>query len=324
MNKLITISSALLAATAIKAQSPNVIFILADDLGYGDISAFNPESKIHTPNIDNLTHSGISFTDAHSSSALSTPSRYSIITGRYPWRTTMKSGVLNGFSPAMITPDRRTIAQMFSENGYSTACIGKWHLGWDWAYIQNSQRKQKDVDFSQPIKNGPTERGFDYFYGIPASLGTAPHVYIENNKVTALPNRTIGPQKGIKLIRNGVAGADFEPQDCLPNIIRHSVDYINKQRNSQKPFFLYLPITAPHTPVLPAEKYKGQTIIGDYGDFVVMIDDMVQQIVETLKKNNQLENTIIIFTSDNGCAPYIGVKRNGRERTSPKLHLQRL
>lgn len=220
----------------------------------------------------------------------------------------MKSGVLNGFSPAMITPDRRTIAQMFSENGYSTACIGKWHLGWDWAYIQNSQRKQKDVDFSQPIKNGPTERGFDYFYGIPASLGTAPHVYIENNKVTALPNRTIGPQKGIKLIRNGVAGADFEPQDCLPNIIRHSVDYINKQRNSQKPFFLYLPITAPHTPVLPAEKYKGQTIIGDYGDFVVMIDDMVQQIVETLKKNNQLENTIIIFTSDNGCAPYIGVK----------------
>ena len=308
MNKLITISSALLAATAVKAQSPNVIFILADDLGYGDISAFNPESKIHTPNIDNLTHSGISFTDAHSSSALSTPSRYSIITGRYPWRTTMKSGVLNGFSPAMITPDRRTIAQMFSENGYSTACIGKWHLGWDWAYIQNSQRKQKDVDFSQPIKNGPTERGFDYFYGIPASLGTAPHVYIENNKVTALPNRTIGPQKGIKLIRNGVAGADFEPQDCLPNIIRHSVDYINKQRNSQKPFFLYLPITAPHTPVLPAEKYKGQTIIGDYGDFVVMIDDMVQQIVETLKKNNQLENTIIIFTSDNGCAPYIGVK----------------
>ena len=308
MNKLITISSALLAATAIKAQSPNVIFILADDLGYGDISAFNPESKIHTPNIDNLTHSGISFTDAHSSSALSTPSRYSIITGRYPWRTTMKSGVLNGFSPAMITPDRRTIAQMFSENGYSTACIGKWHLGWDWAYIQNSQRKQNDVDFSQPIKNGPTERGFDYFYGIPASLGTAPHVYIENNKVTALPNRTIGPQKGIKLIRNGVAGADFEPQDCLPNIIRHSVDYIDKQRNSQKPFFLYLPITAPHTPVLPAEKYKGQTIIGDYGDFVVMIDDMVQQIVETLKKNNQLENTIIIFTSDNGCAPYIGVK----------------
>ena len=297
MNKLITVSSILLAATAVKAQSPNVIFILADDLGYGDISAFNPESKIHTPNIDNLTHSGISFTDAHSSSALSTPSRYSIITGRYPWRTTMKSGVLNGFSSAMITPDRRTIAQMFSENGYNTACIGKWHLGWDWAYPQNAKNKQ-DVDFSLPIKNGPTDRGFDYFYGIPASLGTAPHVYVENDKVTALPNRTIGPQKGIKLIR-------------------HSIDYIDKQRNSKKPFFLYLPITAPHTPVLPSDKYKGKTTIGAYGDFVVMIDDMVQQIVETLKKNNQLDNTIIIFTSDNGCAPYISVKEMEKQGHFP-------
>ena len=211
MNKLITISSVLLTATAVKAQSPNVIFILADDLGYGDISAFNPESKIHTPNIDNLTHSGISFTDAHSSSALSTPSRYSIITGRYPWRTTMKSGVLNGFSPAMITPDRRTIAQMFSENGYNTACIGKWHLGWDWGYPQNAKNK-KDVDFSLPIKNGPTDRGFDYFYGIPSSLDIAPYVYVENNKVTALPDHIIEPQKGLGLMHGGVAGAGFDPQ----------------------------------------------------------------------------------------------------------------
>ena len=135
--------------------------------------------------------------------------------------------------------------------------------------------------------------------------------------MTALPNRTIGSQKGIKLIRNGVAGADFEPQDCLPNIIRHGIDYIDKQRNSSKPFFLYLPITAPHTPVLPADEYKGQTIIGDYGDFVVMIDDMVHQLVETLKKNKQLENTIIIFTSDNGCAPYIGVQEMEKQGHYP-------
>ena len=316
MNKLITISSALFVATAVKAQSPNVILILADDLGYGDISAFNPKSQIHTPHIDNLTQDGIIFTDAHSSSALSTPSRYSILTGRYSWRTKLKEGVLNGFSSPLITPDRRTIAQMLSENGYNTACIGKWHLGWDWAYPKNAKNK-KDVDFSLPIKNGPTDRGFDYFYGIPASLGTAPHVYVENDKVTALPNRTIGSQKGIKLIRNGVAGADFEPQDRLPNIIRHGIDYIDKQRNSSKPFFLYLPITAPHTPVLPADKYKGQTIIGDYGDFVVMIDDMVHQIVETLKKNKQLENTIIIFTSDNGCAPYIGVQEMEKQGHYP-------
>lgn len=316
MHKLITLSSALLATAVVRAQSPNVIFILADDLGYGDISAFNPESKIPTPNIDNLTQDGITFTDAHSSSALSTPSRYSILTGRYPWRTKLKEGVLDGYSPAMITPDRRTIAQMFSENGYNTACIGKWHLGWDWGYPQNAKNK-KDVDFSLPIKNGPTDRGFDYFYGIPSSLDIAPYVYVENNKVTALPDHIIEPQKGLGLMHGGVAGADFDPQDCLPNIIRHSIDYIDKQRNSKKPFFLYLPITAPHTPVLPSDKYKGKTTIGAYGDFVVMIDDMVQQIVETLKKNNQLDNTIIIFTSDNGCAPYISVKEMEKQGHFP-------
>lgn len=193
MNKLITISSVLLTATAVKAQSPNVIFILADDLGYGDISAFNPESKIHTPSIDNLTHSGISFTDAHSSSALSTPSRYSIITGRYPWRTTMKSGVLNGFSPAMITPDRRTIAQMFSENGYNTACIGNGILAGIGHILK--MPKQTGCGFLTPYQEWSYGQRIRLFYGIPASLGTAPHVYVENDKVTALPNRTIGPQR---------------------------------------------------------------------------------------------------------------------------------
>lgn len=307
MNKLITLSSALLATTAIKAQSPNIVFILADDLGYGDISAFNPESKIQTPNIDKLSRNGVSFTDAHSSSALSTPSRYSILTGRYPWRTTLKEGVLDGYSPAMITPDRRTVAQMLSENGYNTACIGKWHLGWDWGYNKGAKNK-KDVDFSLPIKNGPTDRGFGYFYGIPSSLDIAPYVYIENNKATTIPDHIIEPQKGLLLMHGGIAGADFDPQDCFPNIIRRSIQYIDNQKDNKKPFFLYLPITAPHTPVLPLDKYKGKTSIGTYGDFVVMIDDMVKKIVDTLKKNNQLDNTIIIFTSDNGCAPYVGVK----------------
>lgn len=316
MNKLITLSSVLLAASAVKAKSPNIIFILADDLGYGDISAFNPESKIRTPNIDNLAQHGMIFTDAHSASALSTPSRYSILTGRYSWRTTLKEGVLDGYSPAMITPDRRTMAQMLSENGYHTACIGKWHLGWDWGYAKDAKNK-KDVDFSLPIKNGPTERGFDYFYGIPASLDIAPYVYVENNKATTLPTRTIEPQKGMELMHGGVAGTDFDAQDCLPNTIRHSIDYINRQKDNDKPFFLYLPITAPHTPVLPADKYKGKTSIGAYGDFVVMIDDMVKQIEETLKKNNQLENTLIIFTSDNGCAPYIGVKEMEKQGHFP-------
>lgn len=317
MNKLITITSAFLAtAAAVKAQSPNILFILADDLGYGDISAFNPESKIPTPNIDNLTRTGITFTDAHASSALSTPSRYSILTGRYPWRTKLKEGVLNGYSPAMITPERRTIAQMLSENGYSTACIGKWHLGWDWGYAEGAKNK-KEVDFSLPIENGPVDRGFDYFFGIPSSLDIAPYVYVENKKTTTIPDHVIEPQKGLLLMHGGVAGADFDPQDCLPTIIRHSIDYINEQKNSKKPFFLYLPLTAPHTPVLPSDKYKGKTRIGAYGDFVVMIDNMVRQIVETLKKNNQLDNTLVIFTSDNGCAPYVGVEEMEKQGHFP-------
>lgn len=162
MNKLIVIGSALFATAALKAQTPNIVFILADDLGYGDISAFNPNSKIITPNIDSLAQDGMIFTDAHSSSALSTPSRYSILTGRYPWRTTLKEGVLDGYSEPMITQDRRTIAQMLSDNGYNTACIGKWHLGWNWEYKKNAKNK-KDVDFSKPIKGGPTDIGFDYF-----------------------------------------------------------------------------------------------------------------------------------------------------------------
>ena len=135
--------------------------------------------------------------------------------------------------------------------------------------------------------------------------------------MTALPNHIIEPQKGLKLMHGGVAGADFDPQDCLPNIIRHSISYISKQKNSKKPFFLYLPITAPHTPVLPANKYKGKTTIGDYGDFVVMIDDMIQQIIKALQKNGQLDNTIVIFTSDNGCAPYVGVKEMEKQGHFP-------
>lgn len=283
MNKLIVIGSALFATATLKAQTPNIVFILADDLGYGDISAFNPNSKIITPNIDSLAQDGMIFTDAHSSSALSTPSRYSILTGRYPWRTTLKEGVLDGYSEPMITQDRRTIAQMLSENGYNTACIGKWHLGWNWEYKGNSKNK-KDVDFSQPIKGGPTDRGFDYFFGIPSSLDIAPYVYMENDRITAIPNHEIQPQKGLGLMHGGVAGADFRPEECLTNIIDHGIDYINKQKNSSKPFFLYLPITAPHTPVLPTDEFKGKTEIGAYGDFVVMIDAMVKRIKDTLKE----------------------------------------
>lgn len=307
MYKVILYSS-LICVTTIKAQKPNVILILADDLGYGDISAFNKESMINTPNIDYLANNGMIFTDAHSSSALSTPSRYSILTGRYSWRTYLKKGAFDGYAKPLIEKERKTIAQMFSKNGYNTACIGKWHLGWNWVYKKDAKNK-KSVDYKQPITNGPTERGFDYFWGIPASLDMSPYVYVENDRVVTIPDHIIGKGKGLLLMHGGDAGKGFKPEECLTKIVNHGISYINSQKDSKKPFFLYLPITAPHTPVLPSDEYKGKTKTGPYGDFVIMIDDMIGKITENLKKNGQLENTIIVFTSDNGCAPYIGVKK---------------
>lgn len=287
---------------------PNIILVLADDLGYGDISGLNKQSKISTPNIDNMCRQGIVFTDAHAASALSTPSRYALMTGRYPWRTTLKQGVLDGYSKPMIPADRKTIASMISDKGYHTACIGKWHLGWEWTPASEKNTEKTNVDFSKPLSGGPTERGFDYFFGIPSSLDMAPYVFVENDKVVTIPDHIMPPQKGLKLMHGGVAGAGFKEEDCLPELTRRSLNYINEQKNTGKPFFLYLPLTAPHTPVLPSKEFRGKTSVGDYGDFVVMVDDMMRQIVETLKKNNMYENTILIFSSDNGCAPYAGVK----------------
>lgn len=288
-------------------QKPNVILVLADDLGYGDISALNPQSKIHTPNIDALADSGIVFTDAHATSSLSTPSRYSILTGRYSWRTTLKKGVSFGYTGPMITEGRRTIASMLSDNGYNTACIGKWHLGWNWAKKAGA-KSGKDVDFSKPVADGVTDRGgFDYFYGIAASLDMPPYVYVENDMPTAVPDSISGNMDGLRLFRSGPIAPDFEPTECLDNFFRRAMNFIDAQAQGDDPFFLYLPLTAPHTPILPTKKYQGRTPIGPYGDFVVMIDDLLGQLVACLKANDLWENTILIFTSDNGCAPHIDI-----------------
>ncbi len=289
------------------ADKPNVILVLADDLGYGDISALNPQSKIETPNIDALSRGGITFTDAHATSSLSTPSRYSILTGRYSWRTTLKKGVGVGYSGPMITEGRATLASMFSESGYHTACIGKWHLGWNWA-PKAGAKNEKDVDFSQPITAGVTERGgFDYFYGIAASLDMPPYVYVENDRATAVPDSISERMDGLRLFRSGPIAPDFDPRECLENFFRRAMNYVDAQKESGQPFFLYLPLTAPHTPILPSKKYEGKTSIGPYGDFVVMIDDLLGELVARLKANGQWDNTILIFTSDNGCAPYINI-----------------
>lgn len=286
----------------IPSTDPNVILLLADDMGYGDVSGLNPESKIRTRNLDAMCSNGIAFTDAHASSSLSTPSRYSILTGRYPWRTTLKSGVRNGYGNPLIASGRSTIANVFSQAGYSTAMIGKWHLGWQWGGGNSS------VDYSKPISTGPLDCGFDYFYGLSASLDMPPYVYLENNHVVQAPTVTMPARKGIELMREGPAGKDFVPEEVLPTLLDRSLDYIAGRQGQENPFFLYLPITGPHTPILPSAEFQGRSIIGPYGDFVLQIDDMVGQIVAKLKETDLYDNTIIIFTTDNGCASYIKTK----------------
>ncbi len=286
-------------------KKPNVIYILADDMGYGDISALNENSAFTTPNYDSLCKDGICFTDAHSTSAVCTPSRYGILTGRYNWRSKLKSNVLGGYSDHLIMPEIKTVATMLSDNGYHTACIGKWHLGMDFGKSEDFTEKKgfancDGIDFTATIDNAPVDAGFDYFYGISASLDMPPYVYIENNKFTETPvNITRG--EGKKFWREGVTGDNFVHEHVLDNCASKVLEKIDEYK--EQPFFIYFPMNAPHTPILPAPEFIGKSGTNEYGDFVLHCDDILGRVVAKLKDNNILEDTIIIFTSDNGCSP---------------------
>lgn len=301
----------LVACIAQGFEKPNIIFILADDQGFGDVEALNSECKIPTPNLNRIAAEGMYFSDAHSSSSVCTPTRYSILTGRYHWRTHLQKGVLGGYSLPLIAKDRLTVAGLMKEHGYHTACIGKWHLGLSWPLkdggtandkgnFANSYADGWNVDYTAPIKNGPTALGFDYFFGISASLDMPPYVYIENDTPTEIPT----VEK--KFIRKGPAGAEFEAVDVLPKITEKTVDYINRRaasaRNGQ-PFFIYFPLNAPHTPIVPTGEWEGKSGINKYADFTMQVDHTVGQILKTLDEQKLTENTLIIFTTDNGCSP---------------------
>lgn len=298
--RLLLLGSSLPLLVSAQRERPNIVFLFADDMGYGDVSALNENSKLNTPNIDKIASEGVAFTDAHSCSSVSSPSRYGLLTGRYSWRSTLKSGVLDGYSESIIKHDRRTVANILHEEGYVTGCFGKWHLGWHW---QRTSGERDSVDFTKKITDGPTDHGFDTFFGIPASLDMAPYVYINDNKVTGLPNRiTQGTSLNeFGFWRKGPTGADFNHADVLQTVTNHAIDFIKDNYN--RPFFVYLPFPAPHTPILPSNKYKGKSKLNDYGDFVLMVDDMVGQIERTLDSLNLTKNTILIFSTDNGCSP---------------------
>ena len=305
----LTMTGCMANANTPSAKKPNIVFILADDLGYGDVSCMSPDSKIKTPNIDKIAKAGMKFTDAHSNSAVCTPTRYGILTGRYAFRSTMKSGVLWGYSQNLIELDRETVPSFLKTHGYHSACVGKWHLGFNWAIKDPDKKINADnVDFTKPITNGPTAIGFDYFYGIPASLDMDPYVYIENDSVTAVPDRITKASPSPAFWRKGPIGSNFTFTGVLPTLTEKATQYIDRQAKTDKPFFLYFPLPAPHTPIVPTDEFKGKSKMNPYADFVMQTDHTVGQVLKALKRNGIADNTLIIFTSDNGCSPQANYK----------------
>ncbi len=304
---------AMLAALAAPSTKPNIIYVLCDDLGYGDVKCLNPKGKIPTPHLDKLAAGGMIFTDVHSSSSVCTPTRYGIMTGRYNWRSKLQSGVLGGLSPRLIEPGRLTVAQLLKDHGYHTAVVGKWHLGMDWVKKEGqtvaelnieSAAQVNSVDYSQPFKNGPTSVGFDYYYGISASLDMVPFVFLENDRVTKLPTA----EK--QWIRKGPAAPDFEAVDVLPTLTRKAMDYVKAraaEAKAGKPFFLYLPLASPHTPIVPSPEWQGKSGLTPYADFVMQTDHSIGQLLAELAQQGLADNTLVIVTSDNGCSPAAGI-----------------
>ncbi len=286
-----------LAAYAGWAQAPdrpNIIYILADDLGWGDLHVYNEQSQIPTPHADRLASQGMRFLDMHSPSAVCTPTRYGILTGRYCWRTRLKNGVLWGYDTNLIESGRMTVASLLKSRGYHTAGFGKWHLG-----LGSGEK----TDYSKPLKPSPIDHGFDTYFGIPASLDMDPYVYIENDKVVEQPTaQTEGRNKPRGVFwRPGPMAPAFDFDQVLPEITKRATEYIrDRAATPTKPFFAYIALTSPHTPWLPSAAFQGKSKAGDYGDFVAQTDAALGSIVRAVDAAGLGNNTLIIFTSDNG------------------------
>lgn len=280
-------------------EKPNVIIILADDMGYGDVQALNDSSKIATPNLNRLADEGITFTDAHTPSAVCTPTRYGLLTGRYCWRSSLKRGVINGYGAPLIEKDRPTIASLLQSAGYSTAIVGKWHLGLGF---------QKDTlgnfDFAKQLDYSPNDAGFDYSYVIPASLDFPPYVYVENKDITEYPSEPVEKNQFPAYWRKGERSPQFIMEETLDHLLGKATDYIEQNADRDNPFMLYFPLTAPHKPVLPHQRFKGATELGPYGDFVHQVDYTVGEVLNKLDEMKIADNTIVIYTSDNGSFMY--------------------
>src|SRR6266511_1329563 len=297
---LVGLVPALLAAR----ETPNIVFILADDLGSGDLGCYNKDSKIPTPNMDRLAREGVRFTDMHTPSSVCTPTRYGLLTGRYAWRTPLQSGVLWGYSASLIETNRLTLPKFLKKHGYATAGIGKWHLGFQEG---NPADKEFKVDYAKPLLPGPLTAGFDYFFGIPASLDMEPYLYVENDRAVEQPTEQVEASKpqrqgGTGFWRSGPIAPGFRHAAVLPVIAKKAIAYLERQPKASpnKPFFLYFALTAPHEPWQPTGEFRGRSGAGDYGDFVAQVDWTIGQTLRTLDRLGLADNTLVIVTSDNG------------------------
>lgn len=331
------------------SKRPNIIMIFADDMGYGDVSALNPNSRIQTPNLNKLVQEGISFTNAHSSASVCTPSRYGFLTGKYGFRTKSAAYGIGGFDPLVIDTEKETLPFLLKKSGYTTAIIGKWHLGLDWQTKDGLPASldrttgYSNVDYTKPVTMGPNSIGFDYSFIHPASLDIPPYVFLRNHQVIdpeVVLTTSVYPtgkedtryawdkkhtdslavywEKGVWW-RQGEMSKSFRVETCQSMILSEGMDFIENQakRNAEQPFFLYLPLTGPHTPWIPTEKFQGKSEVGLYGDFMLEIDDIVAQIKATLVRNQIDENTLVIFASDNGGYwPAEEIKLHGHDSNS--------
>ncbi len=274
-------------------EKPNIVYILADDLGWGDLRCYNPLSAVPSPNAARLASQGVRFTDMHSPSAVCTPTRYGILTGRYCWRSRLKQGVLWGYSPNLIEPGRMTVASMLKARGYYTAGVGKWHLGLGTA---------EKADYSQPLHPCPRDHGFDYYFGIPASLDMDPYLYFENDHAVEQPtSHTDGCDKPRGVFwRPGPIAPHFEIGQVLPTLTAKAISILRERARQPAPFFLYFPLSGPHTPWVPTSAFRGKSKAGDYGDFAAQVDDVLGQVMRALDETGLARKTLLTFTSDNG------------------------
>ncbi|VGO18478.1 sulfatase family protein [Pontiella sulfatireligans] len=343
MKRFFLLCSAMLAISVVQAAKlPNVVVIYADDMGFGDLGANNPESKIPTPNLDQLADQGMRFTDGHSSSGICTPSRFALLTGQHHWRRF--HGIVNAFGESVFEPDDFTLAKMFKSKGYNTAAVGKWHLGWNWDALKiddtanttveqwgkkKKAYKPEAFDWSKPIPNGPLAQGFDYYFG-DGTINFPPYCFVENDRVTEVPTVMMDTKlfkeipEGNWEFRPGPMVEGWNPYKVLPTLADKAVAWIGKQKKEQ-PFFLYFAFPSPHAPIIPNDEYRGKSEAGPYGDFVVESDAMAGKIFQALEAGGFSKNTIVVFTADNGPEKYAyeRQKKFGHWSSGPSRGLKR-